>query len=56
MTPGSTVDWDKVCNAYDDLIKQAQSFAPLGVVALSGLPASLRVWRRRRVMFGYHVS
>jgi hypothetical protein len=28
MTPGSTVDWDKVCNEHDDLIKLARSFAP----------------------------
>ena len=24
MTSGGTVDWDKVCGEYDDLIKQAQ--------------------------------
>ena len=24
MTSGGTVDWDKVCSEYDDLIKQAQ--------------------------------
>lgn len=24
MTAGTTVDWDKVCSEYDDLIRQAQ--------------------------------